>query len=163
MKRWVLIGLVALAGCCTSPACLPENLPHGGKPHDSAELFDLIQYAARNDCCEQLYEQLTQASRDEYSETAFCLAWEGIELPDYGYYLVDVVIGGSLIGSFPGNEPGEEFLYIEFEEPGRENLLARILLKQETDSSGLTRPFLAMIEQKEHIEAGQAAYHWDGK
>lgn len=163
VKRWVLIGLVAIAGCCTAPACRPENLPHGGRPETSEQLFDLIQYAARNDCCEQLYEQLTQSTRDEYSELEFCLAWEGIELPEYGYYLVDVVTGGSLLGSFPGNEPGEEFLFIEFEEPGRENLLARILLRQETGTSGKSRPYLAMWEQKEHIESGHAAYHWDGK
>jgi len=159
----LLIAALALSGCCTSPACLPEALPHQGKPADSAQLFDLIQYAARHDCCEQLYTQLTTATREEYSSFEFCLYWESIELPEYEYLLVDVVTGGQLLGAFPGNEPGEEFLFVEFEEPGRENLLARILLKHESDESGKVRPYLAMQEQRAHIDAGHPGYHWDGK
>lgn len=163
MRQTLLAGLIVLAGCCTSAACLPEALPHRGRPADSAQLFDVIQYAARNDCCEQLYGQLTSATRANYSEFEFCIAWEGIELPEYDYRLVDVVTGGQLLGAFPGNLPGEEFLFVEYEEPGRDNLLARILLKHESDPDGKTRPYIAMQEQVERIEAGDAAYYWDGE
>ena len=147
MTRLLLALTLALAGCCTVE-CEPENLPFTGHPSTPEELFKLAQHAATFDCCEILHTNLSQATRDEHSETKFCLFWESIDIPDpYDYRLVDVVAKGSFVGTIPWNNPGELLIYVEYQEQGKPNLLAQLLVVQEPDERGHPTPHLAVQDQ----------------
>jgi hypothetical protein len=152
-----------LLGCCTPPECRPEAIPHRGRARTLEEFFQVVQYLALHDCCENLHRNLSQGTRDEYGETKFCLFWESIDLPEYGYALADVVRGGRFLAGVEGPGPGEQFLYVEYEEPGKSNLLARILvLTQGDEEDPSPRPRIALTEQVRAIdERKDARYWWD--
>ncbi|RMG11082.1 MAG: hypothetical protein D6731_16245 [Planctomycetota bacterium] len=166
----VFAACLSLTACCTSAACRPENLPFRGEVFVSDDgshherLFALLQYAARNDCCEVLYRHLSHATREEYGETTFCLFWESLEVPEpYEYKLADVVRRGEFAGVVPGPREGEEFAYVSYPpdgEPG-DNLLAQILLVVEADERGRRVQRLALLEQYQAIERGDIRYWWD--
>ena len=152
-----------LLACCTAPECEPEAMPFQGRPRSLEEFFQVFQYLAVHDCCGQLYGNLSGGTREEHGETKFCLFWEGITLPDpYHYLLADVVRGGKYLQGVEGPEPGQELVYVEYEEPGKPNLLARILVVTEPDEDDpAPRRRVALKEQQDRIEARDPRYHWD--
>ncbi len=161
--------LIFVAGCA-SPECEGERLPFGGvilidsddDPHE--QLFELMRYAARQDCCDTLYGQLSAYTRDEHSETKFCLFWDTIDIPEpFDYKLADVMKDGIFSGSVPGPKEGEELVYVSYPPDGQpgKNLLAQILVIAEPDEKGRLRPRIALQEQVDRIEAGDTRYYLD--
>ena len=158
-----VLGVAALLlGCCTAPECLPESIPHRGLGRTLEEQFQVVQYLALHDCCDQLHGNLSAHTREEHGQTKFCLFWESIEVPGYGYTLPEVIRGGTFVAGVEGPAPGESFVYVEYEPPGGKNLLARILIVEEPDEED-PRPRLrvALQEQYERIEAQDGRYWWD--
>jgi hypothetical protein len=161
--------LICVAGC-TTPECEGERLPFGGvilidskeDPHE--QLFKLMRYAARKDCCDTLYGQLSAHTQSEHSETKFCLFWDTIDIPEpYDYKLADVMKDGIYSGSVPGPKAGEELVYVSYPPDGQpgKNLLVQILVIAEKDDAGRVRPRIALQEQVDLIEAGDSRYYLD--
>lgn len=170
MVRLLCGFLLILFVGCTTPECEGERLPFGGVVLiDTAEdpyeqLFQLMRYAARKDCCDTLYGQLSAQTRDEHSETKFCLFWDTIDIPEpFDYKLADVLKDGIYSGSVPGPNAGEELVYVSYPPDGQpgKNLLAQILVISEADEQGRIRPRIALQEQVAKIEAGDARYYLD--
>jgi hypothetical protein len=164
------IGLLILVSC-TTPECEPERLPFGAvvvvnkdKGDHAENLFKLVQYAARKDCCDTLYAQLSAGTRDKHSETKFCLFWDTIDIPEpYDYSLADVICEGVFSGSVPGPNPGEELVYVSYPPDGKpgKNLLAQVLVIHEVDEKGRSRPRLGLQEQIDRMEEGDTRYYLD--
>lgn len=144
----LLLTLALLVPSCTPEVCELENLPHLGQPQTAAQLFELVQYAARNDCCESMYGGLSARTRAEHSETKFCLFWESIKLPEpfEAYKLADVVRRGEFLAVLP-DAHGRQFMFVHYQEPGEVALDAQLYVVFEQDEQGRTRPRLGLQEQ----------------
>ena len=169
MTYRILFALAALlaSGCC-APECELDRLPYKGEilvakdDSHSEKLFELVQYCAKYDCCDTLYSKLSAKTRDEHSETMFCLFWDTIEIPEpYDYLLVDVMKYGEYSGTVPGPKEGEQFVYVSYPPDGKKgkNLLAQILVIVEKDERGRDVPTIALEEQLRRMEAGDDRYH----
>lgn len=156
---WVL-GAIAALVACNGMECRPESQPHAGRPRTAEELFAVVQYLARVDCCGQLWSFLSPTSQAEHGETKFCLFWETIEIPEYGYLLADVVKEGKFVAAVDGPREGEWLVYVDYQEPGKKPLLAAILVTSVRYLGSYT-PRIGLQEQVEHIEAGHGRYWWD--
>jgi hypothetical protein len=158
-RSWAALIAIALAGC-NGAECQPESQPFHGQPRTAEELFAVVQYLAKSDCCDQLWSHLSPKSQAEHGETKFCLFWETIEIPEYGYLLADVVKQGKFVAAVEGPKKGEWLVYVEYEEPGKKNLLAAILVSS-VRYLGSPTPRVGLVEQVERIEAGDGRYWWD--
>lgn len=153
MRRFARLALVlALAGC-TPEVCEVENLPFRGDPADPQQLFALAQYAARNECDATLYGLLSKRTRDEHSELKFSLFWESLDVPDpWNYKIVDVVARGQYAGVL--EDPlGRKLLFVQYQEPGKPDLLAQLYIVEEKDEQGRVVPRLALQEQVDSQES----------
>lgn len=151
MTRRALLSPLALAltlAACTPEVCEVENLPFLGQPSTPEELFTLAQYAARNECCESLYGGLSKRTKDEHSETKFCLFWESLKLPEPfpPYKVVDIVAQGLFLAILP-DEQGRQFMFVEYRQPGEAQLIAQLYIVMEKDEQGRDVPKLALQEQ----------------
>jgi hypothetical protein len=146
VKRVALAALLALAGC-TPELCEVENLPFRGEPTDEQQLFTLAQHAAKNECTGTLYGLLSKRTRDEHSALKFSLFWESLDVPDpWGYRVVDVVAKGQYAGVL--EDPlGRKLLYVQYQEPGKPDLLAQLYVVYEKDEKGRVVPRLALQDQ----------------
>jgi hypothetical protein len=166
----ILATLLLAIGCC-SPECAPDKLPHGGEvlvTEDDThheKLFELVQHCAKHECCDTLYGTLSELTRDEHSETKFCLFWDTIEIPEpYDYLLADVMKYGKFSGTMPGPKGDEEFVYVSYpptRKEGKKNLFAQILVIIEKDEKGRAVPRIALEEQLRRMEAGDQRYYID--
>lgn len=140
--------LLALSfGACTPEVCEVENLPFLGQPSTPEELFKLAQYAARNDCCDSLYDMLSERTKDEHSRTKFCLFWASLEIPEpFDYKIVDVVGKGEYLTVLEGLE-GRKFIMVHYQEPGKPSLDAQLYFVMEKHEQGRELPRLALQEQ----------------
>lgn len=158
-----LIPLVSLAACCTPERCQPAALPFQGVATVASEMFVLAQFAARQECDDTLYDLLSNATRDELSQ--FGWGWiQDQEIEPYPYRFEDVLRGAEYVATLPGLEPNQEFLYVEYEEPGKPNLFVQILIVNEVDpeiEGDTVRPKVGLFEQIKRIEAGDGRYFWD--
>ncbi|MGE0713735.1 MAG: hypothetical protein AB7N76_34500 [Planctomycetota bacterium] len=149
MTRTLLLSLcLALAGCGPSP-CDRENLPEQGRTETSEQLFRLAQYAARNDCWSELYDHLSKRTRDEHSYLKirpFITSWR-IDEP-WEYKVADILAKGAYVESFPGGPNGQELIMISYQEPGRPELLAQLLVVAEQEDGRAVRR-LGLQEQYE--------------
>lgn len=147
--RWMAVAACAglLLGGCKAAECAAERLPAQGNPRTTEQLFELVQYAARNDCTSSLYDALSARTRAKHSYTKIWLFFGSIEIPEpYEYKLIDVLRGGLLLGAFPG-PGGEELMYVAYKEPGRPDLVAQILVLEEPGPDGQPVRRLAVEEQ----------------
>lgn len=165
-RRWVLGAYLTaqalLLGCCTPAECLPESMPHEGRAASLEDFFQVLQYLAIHDCCGQLHGNFSAATREEHGQTKFCLFWESIEVPEYGYTLPEVIRGGTFVAGVEGPTERESFLYVEYEPQGGRNLLARVLVVREGDEDDPTPRYrVALQEQYELIERHDGRYWWD--
>ncbi len=123
--------LLSLSACCASPECTPAELPSAGVPRSSEALFLLTKHAARQGCFQVLYDCLSEETRAEHSYFKLRLFLDQLRVPEpWGYALLDILKGGSLLGVFPGPAK-RELVLIEYEEPQGKNLLAQILVVEE--------------------------------
>lgn len=151
MTRRALIAPLALAlslAACTPEVCEVENLPFLGQPSTPQELFQLAQYAAKNDCCGSLYGALSERTQDEHSETKFCLFWESIALPEpfEKYKVAQVVRDGEFLAVLP-DDKGRQFMFVHYQQPGEASLDAQLYIVMEKDETGKELPKLALQEQ----------------
>lgn len=152
MRHGILIAVLALAGC-TPEVCEVENLPYQGTPTTPEELFALAQYAARNDCGSSLYSLLSQRTRDEHSELKIKLFWASQKIPEpWGYKLGDVVAKGQYAGVLPDLK-GRKLMFVQYQEPGKPDLLAQLYVVEEKDEEGRVVPRLGLQEQVDSQEA----------
>lgn len=137
--------LLALTlAACTPEVCEVENLPSRGDPATTEELFHVAQYAAKNDCCESLYGLLSPRTRAEHGETKFCLFWESLDVPDpWNYKVVDVVAKGQYLATMKDPD-GRELMYVQYNEPGKPDLVVQLLIVREGD-----RPRLGLQDQQD--------------
>ncbi len=144
--RWA--GLALLLAACTPEVCEVENLPFRGEPQTPEQLFQLVQYAARNECCGSMYGSLSEKTRDEHSETKFCLFWESIKLPEpfEAYKLADAIRGGEFLAVLP-DAKGRQFMFVHYQEPGKVSLDASLYIVYEKNERGEALPRLALQEQ----------------
>lgn len=144
--RWAALALALAA--CTPEVCEVENLPFRGQPQTPEQLFQLVQYAARNECCESMYGSLSQKTRDEHSETKFCLFWESIKLPEpfEEYTLADAIRRGEFLGVLPDVKK-RQFMFVHYQEPGKVSLDASLYVVYEKDERGNLLPRLGLQEQ----------------
>lgn len=144
--RWAALALALAA--CTPEVCEVENLPFHGQPQTPEQLFQLVQYAARNECCESMYDALSQRTKAEHSQTKFCLFWESLDLPEpyEEYSVAEVVRGGELLAVLPDAQ-GRKFMFVHYQEPGKPALDAQLLLVDEQDERGGTVPRLGLQDQ----------------
>lgn len=148
MRRARWAGLALLLAACTPEVCEVENLPFRGEPQTPEQLFQLAQYAARNDCCGSMYDSLSQRTKAEHSETKFCLFWESLDLPEpyEEYSVAEVVRGGEFLAVLPDTQ-GRRFMFVHYQEPGKAALDAQLLLVDEKDERGNTVPKLGLQDQ----------------
>ena len=144
-----LVGLLA-AGCSCGP-CAVENFPHLGVARDSEELHAIVRHAAVNECWSELYDYLSARTREEHGYIKlrpFITRWRA-EKP-WEYRVADLIAKGELIGVWPGGPEGSELLMLSYQEPGRPELLAQILVVSEPDEkTGLRVKRLGLQEQYE--------------
>lgn len=146
LTRAALAATLLVAGCC-SVECERESLPLQGVARTGEELFTVVQYAARNECKRALYDLLSARTRDEHSYLKIALFLGSITLPEpWEYAFVDVLSGGELLGVIPG-PPGRELALVAYEEPGRPELLAQVLIVDETDEQGRDVKRIGVEEQ----------------
>lgn len=149
MRRALAAAAVSLAlAACTPEVCQVENLPFRGAPRTPEQLFELVQYAARNDCCASMYDALSARTKAEHSETMFCLFWESIQLPEpfEEYRLADAVRGGEFLAVLP-DARGRQLMFVHYQEPGKVSLDAQLYIVYEKDERGDVLPKLALQEQ----------------
>lgn len=148
------LALAALAcalatSCCTSNACRPESLPRGGLARSERELFELAQYAAREDCCAVLHGLTSPRTRDEHGETKFCLFWDSLRDEETGRRIRDVLADGEWLGMVP--DPPKRFAYVRHWAPGPggapEAVTYRIRVVDEALAGGATAPRIGLQEQ----------------
>ncbi len=147
---------VALAGC--KSACDVERLPHQGLAFTSEGLFDILQYAAREDCRGTIYDRMSEATREEYSYLEMWLALSALRIPEpWDYDTRDVVAYGQMLGVFPDpKREGRELVFVSYKEPNHPELLAQLLVVQERDEDGRLVKRLGLMEQiKEQIPINQ--------
>jgi hypothetical protein len=157
-----LILVLALApglAACTSELCRPENLPHEGVARTPEELFEIAQQAARNDCSDELHSLLSKKTRDEHGELSFSLAWDSIKIPDpYDYKVANVVKSGKFLGVITDKASGRRFIYVDYQEPGKKDLLAQLYVVTERDEEGREVFRLALQEQVESQDTPHPLY-----
>lgn len=157
MTRRALLPSLALAltlAACTPEVCEVENLPFLGQPKTPEELFQLAQYAARNDCCGSLYGALSKRTQDEHSETKFCLFWESIKLPEpfEKYKVAQVVRDGEFVAVLPDTK-GRLFMFVHYQQPGEVSLDVQLYIVTEKDDQGRSLTKLGLQEQVDSQEA----------
>lgn len=146
--RWLtMAAVIALAGCC-SVECMPERLPARGVPKTSEELFKLVQHAAQNDCGEVLYDAMSKKTRGEHSYLKLKVGLRYIEVPEpWEYKVMDVIEKGEFIGAFPGPR-GQELVIVSYQEKGKPELMAQILVTEERNEAGKKVKVMALEEQR---------------
>ncbi|MBX3471325.1 MAG: hypothetical protein KF878_31030 [Planctomycetes bacterium] len=129
MLRRVALVLVVSLAACTPEVCQTDSLPYLGRPTTPEQLFEVVQYSARNDCCGPMYHLLSKRTQDEHSRTKFCLFWESLRLPEpfAEYRVVDVVSKGEFLAVLP-DPTGRQFMFVHYQEPGKVALDAQLLL-----------------------------------
>jgi len=153
MTRRALLVLALSLAACTPEVCEVENLPFLGQPGTPQELFQLAQYASKNDCCASMYGALSKRTQDEHSETKFCLFWESIKLPEpfEKYKVVDVVRDGEFLAVLPDTK-GRQFMFVHYQQPGEASLDAQLYIVMEKDEQGREVPKLGLQDQVDSFE-----------
>lgn len=157
MRRLALAALLVVAGC-TPELCEVENLPFRGEPSDEEQLFTVAQHAAKNECTGTLYGLLSKRTREEHSELKFSLFWESLDVPDpWGYRVVDVVAKGRFEGAL--EDPlGRKVMYVQYQEPGKPELVAMLYIVYEEDAKGRLVPRLGLQDQVDSQETPHPIY-----
>lgn len=149
LLAFLLTGLLLLsAGCSCSEECETEMLPYQGVAATSEELHEIVSHLARYECWSTLYDHLSKTTRDEHSYIKirpFISSWKAEE--PWEYAVVDILSKGELIGVWPDGPDGTELLMLSYEEPGRPELLAQILVVDEKDEEGRSIKRLGLQEQ----------------
>ena len=129
LRAPALVLAVSLTACCTSEACLPENLPHQGVAKTSEELAHIVRHAVSHECWSTLYDYLSARTRAEHSYIKIrpFIASQRVEEP-YGYLLLDILAKGEFLGVLDGGPKGGELIMLSYAEPGRPELLAQVLV-----------------------------------
>ncbi|MBL4848543.1 MAG: hypothetical protein JKY65_23730 [Planctomycetes bacterium] len=148
----LVLSLLALtcAGCSCSEHCETAMLPYQGIATSSEELYEIVSHTARYECWSELYDHLSQATRDEHSYIKirpFISGWKAEE--PWEYRVMDILAKGELLGVWPDGPNGGELLMITYQEPGRPELLAHVLVVNETDETGREIKRLGLQEQHE--------------
>lgn len=146
----ILLTLSALwfAGCACNEQCETEMLPHQGLAKTSEELHAMVSHMARYECWSTLYDYLSEETRDEHSYIKirpFISSWKAEE--PWEYAVVDILSKGELIGVWPDGPDGTELLMLSYQEKGRPELLAQILVVDEKDEQGRSVKRLGLQEQ----------------
>lgn len=139
---------LGLAGCACNEQCETEMLPHQGLAKTSEELHAMVSHMARYECWSTLYDYLSAATRDEHSYIKirpFISSWKAEE--PWEYAVVDILSKGELIGVWPDGPDGTELLMLSYQEQGRPELLAQILVVDEKDEAGRSVKRLGLQEQ----------------
>lgn len=140
------LGLLLSAGC-TSTMCEPEQLPSQGAPVTAEGLFDLVQYSAKHECWRTLYDAMSKRTRGEHAYIKLWAALRHIEVPEpWEYKLVDVLEHGTFVAAAP-LKPGQELVIVSYQEPGKKELLAQILVVEEVEDGKSVRR-MALEEQR---------------
>jgi hypothetical protein len=155
--------LVSLAGCC-SAECDPERLPYRGHATTPEELAVIVQHEAHNECWSPLYDSLSKKTRDKHGRTAWRLAASSLTIPEpYDYKVVDVIEKGTFVAALPSpDNPDEALAVYDYQEPGKKQLSAHILLRREPgEELGSPKEWrIALEDQQERIERGDYRYWW---
>ena len=135
-----------------------DRLPNRGHATEPAELAGIVQHEAKYECWSQLYDLLSEKTRDKYSRLEWRLAVSSIKVPDYDYRVVDVAEKGAYL-DFLGNpaDENEGFAYYDYEEPGKKKLKLKLLLLKQ---GGPPEWRIAMLDQDERVRAGDGRYWW---
>jgi len=142
------LSALAFAGCSCNEQCETEMLPHQGVAKTSEELHAMVSHMARYECWSTLYDHLSAATRDEHSYIKirpFISSWKAEE--PWEYAVVDILSKGELIGVWPDGPDGTELLMLSYQEKGRPELLAQILVVDEKDDQGRSIKRLGLQEQ----------------
>ena len=138
---------LALSGC--KSACDVERLPHQGLATTSEGLFEILQYAAREDCRRTAYDRMSAATREEYGYWQMWLAFSAMRIPEpWDYDTRDVVAYGQMLGVFPHPRRADrELVFVSYKEPNHPELLAQLLIVEERDEEGREVKRLGLVEQ----------------
>jgi hypothetical protein len=141
--------LLSMGGCGGPTACDEEHLPEHGRTQTSEELFRFAQYAAKKECWSELYDHLSKRTRDEHSYIKlrpFITSWKTEE--PWEYRIVDVLSKGEFVEVFPDGPQGQELILVSYQEAGKPELLAQLLVVREVDEGKPVRR-LGLQEQYE--------------
>lgn len=152
-----LLLLVVAAGCGCGECC-EERLPNRGHATASEDLVRIVQHEAKNECWSEMYDLLSNRTRDKYSRLEWRLGVSSIRVPDYDYRVIDVAEKGTYI-EFLANPTNdfEGFAYYDYQEPPKKKMKLKLLLLRE-GTPGEWR--IAMVDQQERIERGDLRYWW---
>lgn len=143
----IAAALLALTAGCASVECAPERLPHRGVVRTTDELYELVRHLVRHECWERLYDCLSERTRDAHSYVKIRIGLKQVTVPEpYEYSFLDVLRDGEYLGALPG-PGGRELALVRYQEPGRPELLAQVLVVSERDDEGREVKRLAVEEQ----------------
>jgi len=159
--RALLGFLLLLVAGCTCAECDEDHLPKRGHATTPEDLVSIVQHEAKYECWSQLYDLLSEKTREKYSRLEWRLGVSSITVPGYDYRVVDVAEKGHYIATIPSPaDPGEGMAYYDYEEPPKKVLRLKLLvLKQGTPAEWR----IAMVDQDERIRAGDGSYWWFDK